>query len=391
MRHLLTSLLLLALAVPALRADDTKSDAKAAEEFKALKKEFDGAQGKFLSEQQALARKVMAEKNPFERKALERKLQEFLAEDPGPKFAPRFFAFAEKKPGDAASALYALHLALRYSDGPGGKDGLWDKAVAVVRKDYVKAAQVKRLLRILANSEDEASELVIRDVMEKNPDRVTRARAAKALADVTGDAVDLAKRLKVDKDFREKIELNRGRDFVQKLIDKGEKVRYEHRELTRLIEKKYADIVFDVSVEKKVPEVVSQDLDGKPVKLSDLKGKVVVLDVWATWCGPCRAMIPHEREMVARLKGKPFALVSVSADDDREAVKHFLSHTPMPWTHWWNGPEEGVVDDWNVRSFPGVFVIDAEGVLRYTDLRGEKLEEAVNDLLKEVEDKKGRN
>ena len=61
---------------------------------------------------------------------------------------------------------------------------------------------------------------------------------------------------------------------------------------------------------KPAPELNSVDLNGKPVRLADLKGKIVVLDVWATWCGACRAMIPHQRELVKRLKEKPFALVA---------------------------------------------------------------------------------
>ena len=68
-----------------------------------------------------------------------------------------------------------------------------------------------------------------------------------------------------------------------------------------------------------------------------------MLDIWATWCGPCKAMIPHEREMVERLKDKPFALVSISADEKKKTLTDFLAKDTMPWTHWWNGSGGGEV------------------------------------------------
>jgi thiol-disulfide isomerase/thioredoxin len=151
--------------------------------------------------------------------------------------------------------------------------------------------------------------------------------------------------------------------------------------LTRTLCDKYDDVCPDLSVGKPVPEVVSRDVDGKTVRLSALKGKVIVLDIWATWCVPCKAMIPHEREMVGRLKDKPFALVSISADEEKETLTTFLAKEKMPWTHWWNGNEGGILEDWNVEAYPTIYVLDAKGVIRYKDLRGEKLEEAVNTLI----------
>src|SRR5262249_33493115 len=141
----------------------------------------------------------------------------------------------------------------------------------------------------------------------------------------------------------------------------------------------------NLSIGKNAPEVSSKDLDDKPAKLSDLRGKVVVLDIWATWCGPCRAMIPHEREMVEKLKDKPFALISISADDKKETLQEFLENEKMPWTHWWEGRRDGgIINDWNVRFFPTIYVLDAKGVIRHKGLRGKALEEAVEKLIEET-------
>jgi thiol-disulfide isomerase/thioredoxin len=153
--------------------------------------------------------------------------------------------------------------------------------------------------------------------------------------------------------------------------------------------KKEADkVLFEIrnlSIGKAAPEVVSKDLDDKAAKLSELKGKVVVLDIWATWCSPCRQMIPHEREMVEKLKDKPFKLISVSADDEKKTLVDFLKEEKMPWTHWWEGRHEGgIIHDWNVRFFPTIYVIDAKGLIRYKNVRGKQLEEAVEKLLDEV-------
>jgi thiol-disulfide isomerase/thioredoxin len=133
------------------------------------------------------------------------------------------------------------------------------------------------------------------------------------------------------------------------------------------------------------PEVISQDLDGHVVRLSDLRGKVVVLDIWATWCGPCRAMIPHERDMVKRLRGQPFVLVSISADDDKQTLIDFLAKNNMPWTHWWNGPPpRGIITEYRVLGFPTTYVLDAEGIIRAKNVRGDDLEKAVNRVLSEM-------
>jgi thiol-disulfide isomerase/thioredoxin len=144
----------------------------------------------------------------------------------------------------------------------------------------------------------------------------------------------------------------------------------------------------NLTVGCKAPDVESKDLDGKAVKLSDHKGKVVVLDIWATWCGPCVRMIPHERELVNRLKDKPFVLVSVSADAEKKTLTDFIAKEPMPWTHWHNGATGGILKDWNVRALPAIYVLDHKGVIRFKGVQGEAMDKAVEQLLKELEDEK---
>jgi thiol-disulfide isomerase/thioredoxin len=141
-----------------------------------------------------------------------------------------------------------------------------------------------------------------------------------------------------------------------------------------------------IGVGNPVPEVEGTDLDGKKAKLSALKGKVVLFDFWATWCGPCRAMIPHERELAEKYKDK-FVIVSVSADEEKSDLTEFLSKEAMPWTHWWDGPKGSVTKMFKIKAFPTMYLIDAKGVIRQKWIGNpgnEKIDKAVEELVAEA-------
>jgi RNA polymerase sigma factor (sigma-70 family) len=138
---------------------------------------------------------------------------------------------------------------------------------------------------------------------------------------------------------------------------------------------------------KPAPEIAGVDLDGKPRKLSDYRGKVVALVFWGTWCGPCMREVPRERELVERLKGKPFAMLGVNCDGDKQAALKVMKDERITWPNWNDGePGEGpIVKRYHVRSYPTVFVIDARGNIRQKQAIGSFLDQTVDELLKEME------
>jgi thiol-disulfide isomerase/thioredoxin len=138
---------------------------------------------------------------------------------------------------------------------------------------------------------------------------------------------------------------------------------------------------------QQAPEIEGEDLNGKPMKLSSFRGKVVVLDFWANWCGYCVQMYPQEREMVKRLSGKPFVLLGVNGDGDRNEIKQVVAAQKLAWRSWWDGGNTGrpINRKWNILSIPTVFVLDAKGVIRYKRVRGKAIDDAVDHLLKELE------
>jgi len=96
-------------------------------------------------------------------------------------------------------------------------------------------------------------------------------------------------------------------------------------------------------------------------------------------------MIPHEKEMVERLKDQPFALIGINSDGGREAVQEILKREEITWRNVLDGSTSGpIATRWNVHGWPTIYVLDAEGKIRFRSLRGEALEEAVVGLLKEA-------
>ena len=99
-------------------------------------------------------------------------------------------------------------------------------------------------------------------------------------------------------------------------------------------------------------------------------------------------MYPHERSLVQRLAGKPFALLGINSDSDKDNLKTVMEKEQITWRSWWNGPKgtNGPLSKkWNVHGWPTIYVLDAQGVIRFRDVRGEAMDEAVDALLKELE------
>ncbi|HSN86710.1 MAG TPA: TlpA disulfide reductase family protein, partial [Thermoanaerobaculia bacterium] len=115
------------------------------------------------------------------------------------------------------------------------------------------------------------------------------------------------------------------------------------------------------------PQVSLATLDGTTLTNADLKGKVVLLDFWATWCKPCVMALPELKALSEEMAGEPFVLVSLSADKNKSMLEKFVKKHGMTWPQFWDPKMEVTYRTFGVDSFPTYIVLDAEGdvVLRH--------------------------
>ena len=112
-----------------------------------------------------------------------------------------------------------------------------------------------------------------------------------------------------------------------------------------------------------LPEVAAAQLDGTQDTLGNYAGKVVLIDFWATWCGPCVGALPDLRKLVDDLPAQRFALLSISVDEDVETVTEFQQAEPMPWANWYVGEKSELAQLWDVRALPTYVLVDDQGVI----------------------------
>ena len=126
-------------------------------------------------------------------------------------------------------------------------------------------------------------------------------------------------------------------------------------------------------------------LNGAPLDPESLKGKVVLVDFWATWCGPCVAEIPRLKRLYKELHPKGFEIVGVSQDDDKGVLDAFVDENEIPWIQTFEPLERGqdhpLASKYGVVQIPTLFLIDREGRLVATKLRGKALEAKVRELV----------
>ncbi len=131
------------------------------------------------------------------------------------------------------------------------------------------------------------------------------------------------------------------------------------------------------------PEVM--DIAGKPLSLDDYKGKVVLIDFWATWCGPCIAELPNVLKTYEKYHDQGFEIVGISLDnaDAEQKFKDFIAENGMTWRHHFDGKgwENEVAQAYGIKSIPATYLLDTEGKIVRVGLRGDALGETVGALL----------
>lgn len=316
----------------------------------------------------------------------------------GRDFAARFMAMAREHPDDPAAAD-ALSRALMVDlGGP-----VWKEAIGQIRARHIKSPRIGQAVRCIAfDTTPPDVEPLLRAVLQENPEAEVRAQAALALAEHLQRLVGEAENMRKHPDRFERAAAQFGRADTTRIRDRDLTVmRRESESLYDSVTREYASIrgpagqspaeqatsalrrIRDLVVGSPAPEIEGKDIDGRPMKLSDYRGKVVALVFWATWCGPCMAEVPHERELIRRMEGKPFVLLGVNSDEGRERLKHQVKEKDIPWRSFVDGGPDGPISTrWNVKGWPTVFVIDAGGVIRAVgNLRGEELDAAVEKLV----------
>jgi thiol-disulfide isomerase/thioredoxin len=269
------------------------------------------------------------------------------------------------------------------------------EALDLLTRHHVADKQMGDLCLGLATAPAVTEQMVglIRAVADKSPHQGAQGQATLALARVLftrSEAKDLG--------AREREQLQAEAEKLAVLVtEQFARVRISSEGRGRTAGEEARGLLFEVrhlAVGKTVPEIDGEDLAGKKLRLSDHRGKVVLLNFWASWCGPCMSLLPHERALVKRLAGRPFVLLGINGDDDPEAAREVVRREAVTWQSF-RGQGKGQTDlaeQWHIAGWPTLYLIDHEGVIRrkWTGVpRTDELDGAIDELVRAAERAQG--
>jgi thiol-disulfide isomerase/thioredoxin len=241
----------------------------------------------------------------------------------------------------------------------------------------------------------------LEDVLAKSHNEKLKAEVYFARAQIAlykaqqGDNLDLSE---VDEFLKKEPKDERGPLLLYMATtctkDEDVKKSIEDRILKDFPHSRYADPIRGTrrmreSVGKPFELEFTDAVSGSTVSMKNLKGKVVVVDFWATWCGPCVAEMPRMKQIYAEYHPKGVEFLGISLDHPKEqggleSLKKYVKANGIPWPQYYQGKgwESEFSRSWGINSIPAMFVVDADGKLYSVEARG-KLEEIIPKLLKE--------
>jgi thiol-disulfide isomerase/thioredoxin len=235
------------------------------------------------------------------------------------------------------------------------------EAAELLRKHHLRSPELANFCEHLGGGESGSApawagdyEGLLRAIAKENRSRYVRGQALYALANVVRGAGEARQ--------DEAIQLYRA---YQKEFDGKDPPTASLEQGQRETADRHIRTIGILRIGKPAPEIDGVDTDGKPLKLSSFKGNVVMLSVWGTWCVPCMKFVPHERKLVERMKGKPFALIGINLDEYNEAFQTRAKKEGITWRSFQNQRKRkpDISDELSL-VFPSVVLIDHTGVVR---------------------------
>jgi thiol-disulfide isomerase/thioredoxin len=346
---------------------------------------------------QAAVKRIYAAKNEADEKAASNDFQALRRT-----LVERSLALAADHPGDPAS-VEALTWVI-HNGGPASEGRM--QAIETLRRDYMTSDRLGEACRWASNTvgkESLAAENLLRDAIVKSPHREVRGRAYFSLAELLEARADMLRDIdKAPEGLRKWL----GEDAIRRMKARTIDDLYrESDELYGRVARTYADLAHprtkkplgevaegrayklrNLSVGRTLPEIAGVDVEGKPLKLSGHRGKVILLTFSGLWCPSCHSLYPVQRELLKQYKGRPFSVLSVDTDEDKAPLRKAIASGEINWPCWWDGSVGGPITvRHGIYYFPTVFLIDHKGVVRFKDLPDKALAEAVETLVKDAE------
>jgi peroxiredoxin len=274
---------------------------------------------------------------------------------PGPKYAKRFLEIADSERKTTAT-FQALCLACRF-DSASKHAKYLRQALGRLAEDHATDRGLHHGLRLIVTQGQPAVLPFLRQVIDKSPHRRVRGISSLVLAilleaGTTRDEAEVVRLLNACL-----------KEYKDVAIEGGMLGEDAEGKLVGDLAGPLLHKVHCLSVGKTPPEITGQDVEGKAFKLSDYQGKVVLLDFFADWCPHCTRMYPHERELVTRYAGKPFALLGVNSES-KDTLHQLVGAKTVTWRCWSDGQQGPIAAAWQVESFPTIYLLDKKGIIR---------------------------
>jgi peroxiredoxin len=283
-------------------------------------------------------------------------------------FAEKFLAFAAEAP-KTPPAGDALFWILRFADT---YDGM-EKVVDMIIKNQMHSP---KLVPVLANLKPEVKggDRLLRTVGEKSTNVESKPVALLRLAENLQSQADEAETKEEAAKCLKEAEL-RAEEIVKKYaaVNRGDYA------------KKAQDILDDIkklSPGKKAPDISGDDLEGQPLKLSDYKGRIVVLVFWNSKNSSSVPLMSEAQAQLERLKGKPVTILGINSEKP-ENSKDFLKSSGYTWRCWSDRGNHDISKNYHIREWAVNYVIDPKGIIRYRNIHDAKLDNAIDALLQE--------